>query len=129
MNGGGVKYKDTLADARKYNQAKDPKRATADCSGCGDTIPMTGENCVEFGVYACKVCRKGENMGDEKEKITIELDASAEAGLKRLVRHYKISASEVVERLIKKADSEEAEKVLKRDGPKAQTVYYDGPKQ
>lgn len=123
-----MKYKDTLTDARKYNQAKDLKRKTADCSGCGDKVPMTGENCVEFGVYACKVCRKGESMGDEKEKITIELDAPAEAGLKRLTRHYKISASEVVERLIKKADSEEAEGVLKRQGPEAQTIYYDGPK-
>lgn len=64
----------------------------------------------------------------DREKITIELDAPAEAGLKRLARHYKISASEVVERLIKKADSAEAEKVLKRNGPRAQTIYYDGPK-
>lgn len=67
-------------------------------------------------------------MEDEKEKITIELDAHAEAGLRRLVRHYKISASEVVERLVKKADSEEAERVLKRKGQEALTIYYDGPK-
>jgi len=123
-----MKYKDTLADAQKYNQAKDPKSKTADCSGCGDKVPMTGANCISFGVYACKVCREGESMEDEKEKITIELDAPAEAGLKRLARHFNLSASEVVERLIKKADSEEAEQVLKRQGPQAQTAYYDGPK-
>ena len=119
-----MKYRDTVADAKKYNRTKDTKAKTVACSGCGETIPMNGETCVDFGVYACQTCRKGEKM-KEKEKITVELDAHAEAGLYRLARHFKISASEVVERLIKKADSAEAEKILKRNGQPEQTAYYD----
>lgn len=53
-----MKYRDTIADAKKYNRTKDTKEKTVDCSGCGETIPMNGENCVDFGVYACTACRR-----------------------------------------------------------------------
>lgn len=124
-----MKYKNTAEDTRRYNRTKNTKEKTVDCSGCGNTVPMKGENCVSFGIYACEVCRqKGDKMEDEKEKITIELDAPAEMGLYRLARAYKLGYSEVIEKLIKEADSKEAEKVLKKEGPKAQSAYYDGPK-
>ena len=58
-----MKYKDTLEDARKYNQAKDPTSKTADCSGCGEKVPMSGETCVSFGLYACQTCRHKEKKG------------------------------------------------------------------
>lgn len=61
-------------------------------------------------------------MEGEKEKITIELDAHAEAGLRRLARQYRLSASEVVEKLIKKADSLEAKKAVKKG---CERLYYD----
>lgn len=72
-----MKYKNTAADAKKYNRKKDTKSKTVDCSDCGDTIPMNGKNCVAFGVYACQTCRKGEKMiNDDKpqnaEKATPE---------------------------------------------------------
>ena len=57
-----MKYKDTLTDAKRYHQTKDLKNKTVACSDCGDTIPMNGETCVAFGVYACKTCRKGDKM-------------------------------------------------------------------
>ena len=57
-----MRYKDTLADARKYNRTKKPDTQTVACFGCGETIPMKGETCVAFGVYACQTCRKGEQM-------------------------------------------------------------------
>lgn len=57
-----MKYKNTLANARNYNQTKDTGKMTVDCSGCGEPIPMNGETCIEFGVYACQTCRKGEKM-------------------------------------------------------------------
>ena len=61
-----MKYKDNLTDAKTYNRTKNPQSKTVACSDCGDTIPMNGETCVAFGVYACQTCRKGEKM-EEKE--------------------------------------------------------------
>lgn len=58
-----MKYKNTPEDARKYNQTKDPTNKTADCSGCGEKVPMSGEACVAFGVYACQACRRKEKKG------------------------------------------------------------------
>lgn len=66
-----MKYRDTVADAKKYNRTKDTKAKTVACSGCGETIPMNGENCVAFGVYTCMACRKNRperlsNLGSLK---------------------------------------------------------------
>ena len=120
-----MKYKNTLPDARKYNQAKDPKSKTADCSGCGDKVPMSGENCVEFGVYACKICREGEPMEDEKETISLEVSFHTVKQLERLAHYWKISRGEVLEKLIQKADSKAADEATRKGGVKAQTAYYD----
>ena len=65
---------------------------------------------------------------NEKEKICLELSVSAAAGLNRLARYYQVSKDEIIEKLIKKADSSTADKAFKQGGVKGQTVYYDGPK-
>ena len=61
-------------------------------------------------------------MEGEKEKISFDLSVTAAAGLDRLARHWKLSASEVVEKLLKKADSSEAEKAVKKGRGR---LYYD----
>lgn len=63
----------------------------------------------------------------EKEKVTLELSVHADAGLNRLARFYQLSKDEVVERLIKKADSKAADEAIRKGGIKAQSLYYDGP--
>lgn len=55
-----MKYKNTLADAKKYNRTKDIQNKTVDCSDCGAKIKLNGENCVSFGVYSCQLCRTKE---------------------------------------------------------------------
>ena len=49
-------------------------------------------------------------------------------GLNRLARFYQVSKDEIVDRLIRKADSQAADKAFKKGGLGGQTVYYDGPK-
>lgn len=63
-----------------------------------------------------------------KEKIMMELSVSAAAGLKRLARYYQVTQEEIVERLIKKADSSAAEEATRQDEVKGQRMYYDGPR-
>lgn len=84
-----MKYKDTLKDARKYNQTKDPKSKTADCSGCGEKVPMNGETCVSFGVYACQTCQRGEKMikDDKPQNAEPATPEEREEILKKLAAH------------------------------------------
>ena len=65
---------------------------------------------------------------DEKEKVCVELSITAAAGLNRLARFYQVSKDEIVDRLIRKADSQAADKAFRKGGLGGQTVYYDGPK-
>ena len=46
---------------------------------------------------------------DEKEKVCVELSITAAAGLNRLARFYQVSKDEIVDRLVRKADSQAAE--------------------
>lgn len=80
-----VKYKNTLADAKRYNRTKDIKSKTVDCSDCGEPIPMNGETCVEFGVYACQTCKRGEKLIRATEDFTAtqELDYKTTPPIKR----------------------------------------------
>ena len=65
---------------------------------------------------------------EEREKVCVELSVTAAAGLNRLARFYQVSKDEMVDRLIKKADSEAADKAFRKGGLGGQTVYYDAPK-
>ena len=58
----------------------------------------------------------------------MELSITAAAGLNRLARFYQVSKDEMVDRLIKKADSQAADKAFRKGGLGGQTVYYDAPK-
>ena len=91
-----MKYKDTLADAKNYNRKKDTGKMTVDCSGCGKPIPMNGETCIEFGVYACQICRKGKMMiKDDKPKDAEPATPEERAAiLEKLAAH--ISPSRVI---------------------------------
>ncbi len=62
---------------------------------------------------------------EEKEQINLEISIHAAAGLERLARQFKITAAEVLEKLITKADSAEGHKASKRG---LGSLYYDGPK-
>lgn len=84
-----VEYKDTLTDARRYNQTKNTESKTVACSDCGDTIPMNGETCIAFGVYACQICRKGEKMikNDKPQNAEPATVEEREAILEKLAAH------------------------------------------
>ena len=64
---------------------------------------------------------------EEREKVCVELSVTAASGLNRLARFYQVSKDEIVDRLIRKADSQAAEKAFKKEGLGGQKVYYDGP--
>ena len=64
---------------------------------------------------------------DEKEKVCVELSITAAAGLNRLARFYQVSKDEIVDRLVRKADSQAADKAFKKEGLGGQKAYYDGP--
>ena len=64
---------------------------------------------------------------DEKERVCVELSITAAAGLNRLARFYQVSKDEIVDRLIRKADSQAADKAFNKEGLGGQKVYSDGP--
>ena len=65
---------------------------------------------------------------EEREKVCVELSVTAAAGLNRLARFYQVSKDEIVDRLVRKADSQAAKNAFKKGGIGGPSVYYDGPK-
>ncbi len=54
-------YQNTLDDARTYNGSKrrTKKGWRVHCVTCRKDIPMNGAHCIEFGIFQCPTCRKG----------------------------------------------------------------------